>query len=413
MHVAILTRYCHPYHRPGGLERMVYYHCRALEARGVRVTLYCEPPFPGAPVARVATAVRFVPTLRIPFRYRPGQVVPDRILNYPWFSYRLGRVVVREAERERFDLVQANGVAAFGYAWRRRCRRDLPPLVFNPPGFEEFDTPERLKRLAYSGFRALFRYAARNAALVAAPDDCLVETTLRATGVSPQRVFVLRNGVDLEECLRPLDLRRQAGLRESLGLDTGGPVFLSVGRISANKGLEVLASALAIARPRLPEGWRWVHVGHGTGRRALEAKVRSLGLGERVRFTGFVDDAVKHNLFAIADVFVHPTLYEGSSIATIEALAHGLPVIGTRAGGIPDKVIDGENGRLIPPGDPGALAEALLEMARLSPLERRRLGARSRRLCEEKFTWERIGDELVARYRTLLAKPPCGEDGAL
>lgn len=402
--VAILSRYCHPFHRPGGLERMVYHHCRSLEALGVRVTLYTEPPFDGASGGRPASAVRFVPTRRLPFRYRAGQVVPDRVLNYPWFSLRLGAVVAAEAASEGFDVVQGNGVAAFGYAWQRAWRPDLPPLVFNPPGFEEFETPSAAKYAAYAAFRAMFRYAAQRAARVAAPDDCLVEKTLRFTGADPRRLFVLRNGVVLEECLGPVSAARGEELRRAHDLAGSPFVILSVGRISANKGFDRLARALGELGERLPAGWRWVHVGDGTARTALERLIAAQGIAASTRLTGFVDEATKHNLFALADVFVHPTLYEGSSIVTVEALAHGCPVVASRAGGIPDKVIDGESGRLVEPGDVDALARALVEVASLPAAHRRRWGERSRRLCEERFLWSRIAAGLLDVYRDLAAE---------
>jgi glycosyltransferase involved in cell wall biosynthesis len=400
--IAILSRYSHPFHRYGGLERMVFHHCKTLEAAGVEVTLFTEPPFPGASDARPASVVRFVPALRIPFRYAPGQVIPDRILNYPWWSLRAGRIVAREAVRAGFDVVQGNGVAAFGYALERARRPALPPLVFNPPGFEEFETPSRAKYLAYGWFRSMFRYAARHADRVAAPDDCLVDKTVRYTGVPLERVFVLRNGVLLEECLGHVSEARQRELRRRYDLDGSPFTLLSIGRISANKGFDVLAGALGKLRERLPAGWRWVHVGEGTGRADLEALASRIDIAANTRFTGFVDEPTKHNLLELAEVFVHPALYEGSSIVTVEALAHARPIVATRAGGIPDKVIDGENGRLITPGDPQALASAISEIAAMSTSERERWGERSRRLCAERFLCDRIAIGLIERYKEIL-----------
>jgi glycogen synthase len=400
--VAILSRYCHPFHRFGGLERMVFHHCRTLEAQGVAVTLYTEPPFADRPDERPASVVRFVPALRIPFRYAPGQVVADRISNYPWWSLRAGRRVAEEAVREGFDLVQGNGVAAFGYALERARRPSLPPLVFNPPGFEEFETPSPAKRVAYAWFRAMFRYAAQHADRVAAPDDCLVEKTVRYTGADRERVFVLRNGVMLDECLGHVSTAKQAELARHYGLDRAPLTLLSIGRISANKGFEVLVQALRAIRDRLPEGWRWIHVGEGTGRPALERLAACSGVGGNARFTGFADESTKHNLLASCDVFVHPALYEGSSIVSIEALAHSRPIVATRAGGIPDKVVDGRNGRLVEPGDATALARAVAEVAMMPAQERAAWGAYSRRLCEEKFLCDRIASGLVGVYREIL-----------
>ncbi len=393
---------------------MVFHHCRTLEAQGVAVTLYTEPPFAGRPDERPASVVRFVPAWRIPFRYAPGQVVADRITNYPWWSLRAGRRVADEAEREGYDLVQGNGVAAFGYALERARRPSLPPLVFNPPGFEEFETPNAAKRIAYAWFRAMFRYAAQHAERVAAPDDCLVEKTIRYTGADPRRVFVLRNGVLLDECLGHVSAGVQAELRRRYDLERAPLTLLSIGRVSMNKGFEVLVQALSAIRDRLPQGWRWIHVGEGTGRPALERLAARLRIGDQARFTGFADESTKHNLLASCDVFVHPALYEGSSIVTVEALAHSRPIVATRAGGIPDKVRDGRNGRLVEPGDAAALASAVAELAAMSAGERAAWGAASRRLCEEKFLCDRIAAGLVGVYRELLGlRPAHGESASV
>jgi glycosyltransferase involved in cell wall biosynthesis len=105
-----------------------------------------------------------------------------------------------------------------------------------------------------------------------------------------------------------------------------------------------------------------------------------------------------HSLYAVADWFVHPTRYEGSSIVTLEAMAHGLPVLASRAGGLPDKVDDGVTGFLVPPGDAEALGERLRET---SALDGRVLGAAGRALCESRFSWDVVAPQYVALYERL------------
>ncbi len=109
--------------------------------------------------------------------------------------------------------------------------------------------------------------------------------------------------------------------------------------------------------------------------------------------------------YEAASIFVHPTLYEGSSLVTLEAMAHRKPVIATRAGGLPDKVRPGVNGWLVEPGDApalaGAIREALQARARLSDL-----GARSRDIVEREFSWEQLVDRQIAVYEELLGGLP-------
>jgi glycosyltransferase involved in cell wall biosynthesis len=108
-----------------------------------------------------------------------------------------------------------------------------------------------------------------------------------------------------------------------------------------------------------------------------------------------------HAWHEIATLFVHPTLYEGSSLVTLEAMAHRRAVVASAAGGIPDKVKPGENGWLVPPGDASALAAAisgaLADEARLA-----RYGTAGRRIVEREFSWDAAGDATVALYRRLL-----------
>jgi glycosyltransferase involved in cell wall biosynthesis len=107
-----------------------------------------------------------------------------------------------------------------------------------------------------------------------------------------------------------------------------------------------------------------------------------------------------HAWYEASDLFVHPTLYEGSSLVTLEAMAHRRAVIATTAGGLPDKVIPGRTGWLVPPGDVAALADALREaLSRRGSLMA--LGDAGRALVEREFSWDAVADRTIALYRTL------------
>ncbi len=119
---------------------------------------------------------------------------------------------------------------------------------------------------------------------------------------------------------------------------------------------------------------------------------------------GRVDERLLHALYERADVFVHATRYEGSSLVTLEAMVHGLPVVATRAGGIPDKVST-ETGRLVEPGDSPASGRALLEMA-AEPDLRGALGARGRERALGAFAWPALARQTIGVYESLLAVRP-------
>ena len=140
-------------------------------------------------------------------------------------------------------------------------------------------------------------------------------------------------------------------------------VLLSVGRLEENKGFHVLGEALAALRDHAAviagERWRWVLVGDGPYRGVLTRAIAAAGLTQRTLLTGRVDDRTLHAWYEAAHLFVHPTLYEGSSLVTLEAMAHRRAVVATNAGGLPDKIVTGRNGWLVPAGDPSALAAAV------------------------------------------------------
>ena len=118
-----------------------------------------------------------------------------------------------------------------------------------------------------------------------------------------------------------------------------------------------------------------------------------------------MSDDELHALYQRCDLFVHPTLYEGSSMVTLEAMAHRKAVVATRVGGIPDKIVDGENGLLVPPADAAALANAIVEA--LGRGERLAAwGATSRGLVEMRFSWSRRVKELMGLYEEVLRKAP-------
>ena len=112
-------------------------------------------------------------------------------------------------------------------------------------------------------------------------------------------------------------------------------------------------------------------------------------------------EGLLHALYARADVFVHATRFEGSSLVTLEAMAHGLPVLATRAGGIPDKVVDGVTGLLVAPGDVEALGRGLTEAA-AAPERWQEMGRRGRERAVESFSWPVLAQRTLALYSELL-----------
>jgi glycosyltransferase involved in cell wall biosynthesis len=331
--------------------------------------------------------------------------VLDRTVNYPRFALALGRATAELVRAGRVDVVHAQGLTALGYGrLRHKDPRLTAPLLMNPQGMEEHQTTGP-KRLALARLRALSREAARLSDAVIATDEATRGDVPRLLGVDSSKVVVLPNGIDLDDVRRavPEDADRLA--RQALpGIKGAGPVFLSVGRLEGYKGFgDILAAFdLLVAKGALPARWAWVVVGEGPYKATLERR-RHLGIASHLLLAGRASETLLHALYARADVFVHATHFEGSSLVTHEAMAHGLPVVATAAGGIPDKVVDGETGRLVAPGDVEALAAAIEELSR-DVTRRREWGARGRVLALERFGWPALAERTIAVYEELLRR---------
>lgn len=223
-----------------------------------------------------------------------------------------------------------------------------------------------------------------------------------------ERVDVVHNPVDLERFTGARG--RRSGTRRHLGVEPGDRLVVHVGRLVPWKGqgefLEAVAP-LAAVDPRV----RVLVVG-GAGRRpgdrkyreALGERVRDLGLEDRIRLTGHRRDVAE--LMAAADVMVHSSSEpEPFGRVIVEAMAAGTAVIATRAGGVLDIVRDGQTGLLVPPGDTGALREAIRRLLE-APRLRARLARAAGRHVQEAFSPDRAVEALTAVHRAALRDRP-------
>ena len=412
LRVAITARSVFPLHGLGGLERSVYDLSRHLARNDVQVTLITRTPHGPAPADAVHPEVQltFVPYRTFPFAGRRGTTVIDRSTAYPLFGYRAGSVAADLVARGDVDIVHGFGACVLGYARRRLSL--AAPLVLNPQGLEEFGATDpsraRLKRAAYLPLRRAVIACARRADAVIATDRALAPAVRRHLGVTDAKIATIPNALDLAEVdsfAGPADATR---VRGAAGIRPDEVVLLSVGRLEENKGFHLLAQALAALREhsgRLSHGnWRWVIVGAGPFRGQLEAQLSDLKLTANVLFAGKAPDRELHAWYEAADLFVHPTLYEGSSLVTLEAMAHHRACVVTDAGGLPDKVRNGRNGWIVPAGDPAALAAAisgaLEDRGRL-----RDMGLQGRAIVEAEFSWTSAVQETLRLYHRLLSKP--------
>lgn len=307
---------------------------------------------------------------------------------YGWRALKAFIWLVRWMRRERFAIVHTYLFSAnvFGVlaAWLAR----IPVVISSRREVVEW------MRLRH---RLVIRLVNRCCTAVVANAEAVRLSVLACERVPPWKVTTIANGVDVER-FRPPDPR--PGPRRPRGVAGEGPVVMSVGHLSPIKGQADLVAAarrLVPAHPRV----RVVLVGDGPQREALAAHATRLGIAEQVIFLGRRDDIVP--LLGMADVVAVPSRSEGCSNALLEAMAMGRAVVATDVGGNREIIRHGENGWLVPPADPDAMAQALLALLGDATL-RERLGQQARRTVEQRFTRTAMTARFEQLYHALLTR---------
>jgi glycosyltransferase involved in cell wall biosynthesis len=207
-----------------------------------------------------------------------------------------------------------------------------------------------------------------------------VKHSLVREGVRPDRISVVRRGVDLD-LFSPDPPERLSDLRRALGLSGLGPVLLHVGRLATPKGQETIIRALLTLRRAHPR-MRLLLAGDGPNREAYRRLAELEGVGENVQFLGIRRDV--RQLLQIADVFVFPSHREGAGGALLEALAMGRPTVASRIPAHEEIAGREEAVVLVPPRRPELLAEALIGLL-ADPRRRDEMGRRGREIVERRF----------------------------
>ncbi len=247
---------------------------------------------------------------------------------------------------------------------------------------------------------ALFRWletrlASAADALVAVSES--VKQDLVGLGIAPAgKIRVIPVGLELAHLAAALP---RGALRREAGIPDGAPLVGMVGRLVPIKDVPTFLRSARIVREARPDA-RFVLVGDGEERPALEALCRELGLDGMVTFFGWRRDLAA--VYGDLDVVVNASRNEGTPVALIEALAAAKPVVATRVGGTPDLLGEGERGRLVPPGEPDALAGAVLETLDQSEAARLRAQA-GREHVLARHSADRLVRDVDALYRELRA----------
>jgi glycosyltransferase involved in cell wall biosynthesis/aminoglycoside phosphotransferase (APT) family kinase protein len=357
----------------GGAENAMFMLLSSLDRDEWEPTLLLEDAPEVAPLAARAAALG-VPVRRIP----PMPLGLSGARRVP--------ALVRLLRHERPAVFHAHMSSPVACKWGLAAAvLARVPAVLGTVQVGAYEPPNRS---AYRQLRALAARVDRYLAVSREIADELVERL----DWPAEKVEVAYNAVDVARAA----VAAPPGLREQLGGGETRPLVLTPARLDAQKGHPVLLEAIA----ELPDAL-FLFAGEGPERGALEARAAELGVAERVRFLGRRDDIPE--LLAACDVFVLPSLYEGSSLAVLEAMAADIPVVSSAIGGTEELIEDGRSGLLVAPGDAPALAAALRRVLGDAEL-RRNLAARARERVDAGLTREQNAERVETVYRELLGE---------
>jgi glycosyltransferase involved in cell wall biosynthesis len=296
-----------------------------------------------------------------------------------------------------FDLVHGFNLSwehALMAGWRFARQRALPFFVapFTHLGAEKHDRVARNCTMDHQ--RRILADAAAVLTLTSVEREGLI-----ALGLRPERVHVVGAGLD------PLpgsagDAEASAHILERRGLQP--PLILFIGRASRDKGALVAAEAV---RSLLRRGVRVTLVLVGQLSPEFSRYYRRLSAAERqfIRSLGIVDEVSKHALLEASAMLVLPSHTDSFGLVLLEAWAHGKPVIGARAGGIPGVIDEGANGLLVPYGDVSELAQTIERLLRDEPLALR-CGQRGREKVASQYSWDHVCGQVLAAYHMALGR---------
>lgn len=382
MRVCLLSKMFPP--GVGGSELYAYELANALSRLGHDVDVYTQQR-PGPGDAFTLEENVSVETVSKPRK----QLVTFETLYY---SLRARRAV----DFENYDVVHGTLMPASTIAIAPRFDHDVPIVVTShsfAPMEVRAHSPEApadvlLKFFFHPMNAVMDAVTARSVDHVIAISSEMKRQIAKAYRVDPERISVISHGVDTER-FRPRDRPHEA-------VDPEAFTVLFVGRLISRKGADLAIRALAATDD---ESIELLVAGTGRQRPKLESMVHELGVSDRVRFLGYVEESELPRLYSSADVTLFLSNYEGFGLVFMESMASGTPIVGTPVGGIPDIVKDGETG-YIESGDPDRIA-ARLRHLKDDPEEHDRISDAAYETAT-RMDWRCVGREVQSLYERVI-----------
>jgi glycosyltransferase involved in cell wall biosynthesis len=223
-----------------------------------------------------------------------------------------------------------------------------------------------------------------------------IKQILIQDGIKSDRISVVHDGIDVEK----IGHRPPIDLHAEYWLPHGVPVIVNVGALVGHKGQKHLIDAMPLVLREVPDA-HLIIFGEGDLRAPLEKQIKQLNLGKRILLPGFREDVL--SLMKTADLFVMSSVTEGLGSAVLDAMAMGLPVVGTEAGGIPEAIVPYETGLLVATGDARPLAAAIVKLLK-NPELRKKYGEAGRQRVAEHFDVDRLVEGTLDVYQRITAR---------
>lgn len=364
MHILMVTTDFPPV--VGGISAHVYELSKALVAAGIKVSVIARQAEPESARHELLDGIN---VYRMPHRF-PGFLYGLEIAG---FSKKI-------IDQIRPDLIHIHGMRPLEW-----FDNGSLPLVYTN------HTSGYLKRIKKGGLRRIYllKRLFKKVDLFLAPSRELLEIPFQITAAT---VFI-SNGVDADKyAFNPVDRER---LRRQLGVSSADIVGLATRRLVEKNGMNYLAQAAQyISHPKL----KFIIIGDGPERDKIEAEFNRY-LPGIVIFLGEKKHSEVISYYSAADFSILPSLLEATSISGLEAMAANLPLVGTRVGGIPELIHDGENGYLCESANPKDLAA---KINILLQQDLKMMGEVSRLMVEADFNWSRIAEKTLAAYGQLV-----------
>ncbi|MCC6170077.1 MAG: glycosyltransferase [Caldilineaceae bacterium] len=321
------------------------------------------------------------------------------VLALPWFLadlIRMWRALWHFMLEHKINIIQTNILGSNSFlvlALAKAMKIPVVTFTFHSQRFLPTTEGRSLKNRLYC---LAYRLARHWTSDYVAVSNEIKQAMVRLLGLGEGKITAIGNGVDIDRYRQPTDRER---LRRQLGLPPQAPVLITVGTLRTAKGHRYLIQAAADVLRRFPET-HFLFVGDGELRHPLESQTAACGLTEKIHFLGSRQDIP--DLLAASDVFVLPSLWEGLSMALLEAMAAAKPIVATAVSGTSQVIIDKENGILTPPGDAPALAQAICDVLSQLDAGACAMGESARRRVAASFSVEKQAAEYMALYERLL-----------